>query len=78
MTLGWASVDRQSFEAFAAEVERAPEALRGALGLLCSLYGLCRVEKGLETYFATGECFLWGSGCRALVCTMGPSVLAQM
>lgn len=54
VTLGWASVDRQSFEAFAAEVERAPEALRGALGLLCSLYGLCRVEKGLETYFATG------------------------
>ena len=52
--LGWAYVDAASHATFAAEAARAPAALRPALGLLCQLYGLHRVEEGLETYLAAG------------------------
>ena len=52
--LGWACVDRSSFDTFAQEVQAAPEGLRPALSLLCQLYGLSRVEAGLPSYLAAG------------------------
>lgn len=60
MALGWAWTDRYSFDTFAAEAEAAPPALRGALSLLCLLYGLTRLEAGCETYLAEGGCFCLG------------------
>lgn len=52
--LGWAWTDRFTFEAFAAEAAAAPPALRPALGLLLQLYGLSRLETGVECYLSAG------------------------
>lgn len=57
--LGWAWTDRHSYAAFAAEAKAAPAALRPALGLLCMLYGLTRLEAGAECYLSAGN---WGPG----------------
>ncbi|KAL4422831.1 hypothetical protein ABPG75_009028 [Micractinium tetrahymenae] len=54
VTLGWAWTDRYTYEAFAAEAAAAPAGLRPALGLLLQLYGLCRIEAGVECYLSTG------------------------
>lgn len=53
-TLGWAWTDRYSFDAFAREAASAPAALREPLSLLCLLYGLCRLEAGVECYLSAG------------------------
>ncbi|KAL4857436.1 Acyl-coenzyme A oxidase 3 [Chlorella vulgaris] len=54
VTLGWAWTDRWSFDAFAAEAAAAPPALRDSLQLLCLLYGLARLEAGVECYLSAG------------------------
>lgn len=54
VTLGWAWTDRFTYEAFAAEAAAAPPGLRPALGLLLQLYGLSRIEAGVECYLSTG------------------------
>lgn len=52
--LGWAWTDRFSYEVFCAEAAAAPASLRPALRLLCQLYGLSRLEAGVECYLAAG------------------------
>jgi hypothetical protein len=54
VTLGWAWADSHSFEVFAREVAGAPVGLRPALGTLCELYGLARLEAGADSYLAAG------------------------
>lgn len=54
VALGWAAVDRQTFDTFASEAEKAPVELRASLELLARLYGLSRVEAGLTCYLASG------------------------
>ncbi|KAK9909468.1 hypothetical protein WJX75_002711 [Coccomyxa subellipsoidea] len=55
LQLGWAHVDRITFEGFVEEVKmRAPADARPALGLLATLYGLTRVERALAFYLASG------------------------
>jgi acyl-CoA oxidase len=62
--LGWAAVDLSTYDAFVEEVAAAPAALRPALSRLCLLYGLSRVESGMESYLAGGA--LPGAAARAL------------
>lgn len=54
LKVGWAEVDASTFDTFREEATGAPPALREVLSLLCLLYGLSRVEGGLETYLAGG------------------------
>ena len=55
VTLGWAFTDATAFDIFVKEVAAAPEGLRPALGVLCTLWGLTRVEQGLACHLAMGE-----------------------
>lgn len=52
--LGWAWTDRHTFAAFQAEAAAAPPQLQPALNLLALLYGLTRIEAGVECYLSTG------------------------
>ncbi|KAI7838260.1 hypothetical protein COHA_007949 [Chlorella ohadii] len=62
--LGWAWTDRHTFAAFQAEAAAAPAALQPALNLLALLYGLTRIEAGVECYLSTGA--LSGDAIKAL------------
>lgn len=54
--LGWAWTDRQSYAAFMEEANAAPPGLRPVLQQLAMLYGLSRLEAGVECYLSTGGC----------------------
>ncbi|CAL5219457.1 g1292 [Coccomyxa viridis] len=54
VALGWAFVDRVSFEGFVEEVQKGPANAKPALTLLATLYGLTRVERRMAFYLAAG------------------------
>jgi len=54
VSLGWAAVDATTFESFRDEIKSAPAAWRATLSTVALLYGLSRVEAGLQSYLAGG------------------------
>jgi acyl-CoA oxidase len=52
--LGWASVDSSTYDIFLNEIESAPAEWQGQLRVLQQLYGLYRIEQGIETYLQYG------------------------
>lgn len=54
VALGWAAVDVTTFDSFVDEVRSGPAAWREPLSDLALLYGLHRVESGLQCYLAAG------------------------
>ncbi|CAK0741867.1 hypothetical protein CVIRNUC_001356 [Coccomyxa viridis] len=52
--LGWAFLNRESYEGFVDEVRKSPEDAKPALTLLAALYGLTRVERNLAFFLAAG------------------------